>query len=85
MSVGASGRIVIEVEPELKRQLYDALKKEDLTLKEWFLRNTKQFLYHGVQLSLDFAEQPTFSAKSEISPQTHVSSCALQPVREARK
>lgn len=37
MSIGSSGRIVIEVEPETKRQLYGALAQNGLTLKEWFL------------------------------------------------
>lgn len=57
MAIGTSGRIVIEVEPELKRQIYDALEQEGLTLKEWFLGNARQFLFHGKQLSLDFGDQ----------------------------
>ena len=38
MSIGNSGRIVIEVEPEAKRRLYAALALDGLTLKEWFLK-----------------------------------------------
>jgi hypothetical protein len=37
MSVGKSGRIVLEVEPELKQRLYSALALENKTLKEWFI------------------------------------------------
>lgn len=37
MAVGKSHRIVIEVEPETKQQIYSALKAEGMTLKEWFL------------------------------------------------
>ena len=44
MAKGNSGRIVIEVDPEYKQELYDALKKENLTLKEWFLKNSANFL-----------------------------------------
>jgi hypothetical protein len=39
MSIGSSGRIVIEVDTDLKRMLYSSLEKENLTLKEWFIRN----------------------------------------------
>ncbi len=67
MSIGSSGRIVIEVEPDVKRQLYAALAREGMSLKEWFLRNAEAYLEEGGQLSLllpkrigaDKAEQPT--------------------------
>jgi hypothetical protein len=85
MSVGASGRIVIEVEPELKRQLYEALEREGLTLKEWFLRNARGFLYHGPQLSLDFGEPMPLTATSGLSAQTRAPSQSRQPDQEARK
>jgi len=34
---GNSGRIVIEVDPDLKRRLYSALAMKNLTLKQWFI------------------------------------------------
>jgi hypothetical protein len=37
MPKGNSGRIVIEVDPDLKRRLYKALAGEDSTLKDWFV------------------------------------------------
>ena len=55
MAIGSSGRIVIEVEPELKQLLYSALQKEGMTLKDWFLDNTRRFLYEDKQLALDFS------------------------------
>lgn len=36
LAIGKSHRIVIEVEPELKEQIYAALKERGLTLKGWF-------------------------------------------------
>jgi hypothetical protein len=39
MARGESGRIVIEVEPEVKRRLYAALALSGSTLKDWFLKN----------------------------------------------
>jgi hypothetical protein len=37
MAVGKSGRIVLEIEPELKQRLYSTLALENKTLKEWFI------------------------------------------------
>jgi hypothetical protein len=34
---GESGRIVIEIDPDLKRQLYIALAMKNVTLKQWFI------------------------------------------------
>lgn len=44
MSIGPSGRIVIEVEPEVKRELYSALTRDGFTLKDWFLVNAASYL-----------------------------------------
>ena len=55
MSVGNSGRIVIEIDPDLKHQLYDALKKEQMTLKSWFLDNADTFLSTRSQLRMELA------------------------------
>ena len=52
MSVGNSGRIVIEVDGELKKMLYESLKKDGLTLKEWFVRNARQYVSDAQQPSL---------------------------------
>lgn len=52
MSVGQSGRIVIEVDPGVKRQLYAALARDGLTLKDWFLKNAERYLSEGPQIRL---------------------------------
>ena len=52
MAKGSSGRIVIEIDPDLKQELYDALDKEDLKLKQWFLKNVETYLQDRSQLSL---------------------------------
>jgi len=44
MAKGRSGRIVIEVDPALKRELYGALAVDDSTLKEWFLAHVGEYL-----------------------------------------
>ena len=52
MSIGNSGRIVIEVDTELKKMLYASLERENLTLKEWFVRNATTYLRDSEQPSL---------------------------------
>ena len=44
MAKGKSGRLVIEIDPELKQELYRVLEKEGLSLKAFFLGNVKQLL-----------------------------------------
>lgn len=60
MSIGASGRIVIEVSPQLKRELYAALARDGVNLKGWFLRQAEEYLSHGLQkrLPLDADSTP---------------------------
>ena len=44
MSIGSSGRIVIEIDPQIKRNLYSALTKNGMTLKGWFLDCADKYL-----------------------------------------
>ncbi|HCK25588.1 MAG: hypothetical protein CL542_02015 [Alcanivorax sp.] len=44
MAKGKSGRLVIEIDPELKQELYRVLEKEGLSLKAFFLGNVKRLL-----------------------------------------
>ena len=52
MARGSSGRIIIEIDPDLKQELYDALQKDNLTLKKWFLKNADKYLKDRGQLDL---------------------------------
>ena len=40
---GNSGRLVVEVEPALKRQLYAALALSGSTLKDWFVTSAERY------------------------------------------
>jgi hypothetical protein len=40
---GQSGRIVIDVEPGLKRQFYSALSLSGITLKDWFIKAAAEY------------------------------------------
>lgn len=52
MSVGASGRIAIEIDPAIKRELYTALSRDDETLKGWFLTRAEEYICGSGQLSI---------------------------------
>ena len=67
MPVGSSGRIVIEIRPELKQELYEQLNKENLNLKQWFLRNVDLFLSNKNQLDLCFDEELNDSDNNTIT------------------
>lgn len=41
---GGSGRIVIEIAPDLKRDLYSVLALENLTLKDWFVAQASRYI-----------------------------------------
>ncbi len=52
MSIGPSGRIVLEVEKDVKRELYSALSRDGMTLKDWFLKNALSYIADRTQMSL---------------------------------
>jgi len=65
MAKGTSGRIVIEVEPDFKKELYIVLGKEGINMKSWFLANAEVFLKNRSQMSLGFnieEEQPDYNS-----------------------
>lgn len=65
MSIGSSGRIVIEVETDIKRELYSALGREGMTLKEWFLKSAKSYISDRAQIPLSL-----FNSAEDISENT---------------
>ncbi|HOV27893.1 MAG TPA: hypothetical protein PK566_16240 [Pseudobacteroides sp.] len=44
MARGKSGRIVLEVDPNIKRKLYLALEQNQITLKDWFLETANIYI-----------------------------------------
>ena len=59
MAKGPSGRIVIEVEPALKHELYVELTRRNLTLKAWFVGEATRFVEMTRQPSLFVTEDIT--------------------------
>jgi|TARA_B110000091_G_scaffold153878_1_gene163815 hypothetical protein len=66
MPVGKSGRIVIEIDPELKKELYQSLGNEDSSLKEWFLTHVQGYLSGKSQVTMNF-ESDDSRQISEVS------------------
>lgn len=52
MSKGNSGRIVIEIAPDLKVRLYRALANDDSTLKDWFVKAASTYISENEQPGL---------------------------------
>lgn len=44
MPRSSTGRVVVDIEPELKKALYVALASENKTLKQWLIDNAKTYL-----------------------------------------
>lgn len=52
MARGESGRIVLEIDPSEKEELYNAVTKDGMTLKDWFLRKATEYLRDRNQTQL---------------------------------
>ena len=49
MARSESGRIVVDLEPDVKRELYASLALEGVTLKDWFTRSAKAYAAESMQ------------------------------------
>lgn len=65
MARGVSGRIVIEINPETKQELYEQLIMENVSLKGWFLEHVESFLKGRQQLSLSLTTPISLDKKTE--------------------
>lgn len=57
MARGSSGRLVLEVDPALKRALHARVAAEGRTLKDWFLEQVDRYLNEPVQEPLHFGNE----------------------------
>lgn len=72
MARGPSGRLVIDIDPVLKRDLHSALAADGSSLKDWFLKRVVTYFAERQQPALpgmtDFpttATQPTLRAADD--------------------
>ena len=52
MAKGSSGRLVIEIDPLIKKELYEKLGEKGLNMREWFLINANAYLKQNKPNSL---------------------------------
>ena len=52
MAIGESGRVVLEIDPEFKREFYATLTRDGMNLKQWFLGDARRYLEERNQPSL---------------------------------
>lgn len=53
-----SGRLVVDIDPQLKMALHAALAAEGMTLKEWFVKRASEFVTQYRQPQLFLAAEP---------------------------
>ena len=70
---GESGRIVIDIDPNQKRQLYSALSLAGSTLKDWFKKTAAEFCAEKMQPSLFRDMRQNRNGHLPISPGAPVS------------
>jgi hypothetical protein len=58
MARGPSGRIVVDIDPALKRDLHAALAAEGISLKDWLIERANRFIAERNQPFLLAAEEP---------------------------
>ena len=56
MPLGNSGRIVVELDPEIKSQLHSTLREQGTNLKEWFGQKAKEHLEASSKQTVLFSE-----------------------------
>jgi hypothetical protein len=52
MAIGDSGRVVLEIDPQLKRKLYSVLALERKSLKDWFIGKAEEYVHTQQQPTL---------------------------------
>lgn len=66
MARGASGRIVLEVDPDLKGELYVELARRGLTLKAWFIGEAERLVVDETSTSLSEPHAPKYGMKRHL-------------------
>ncbi len=65
MARGKSGKVVIEIDPDVKHQLYSVLATKNQTLKDWFLEATSVYLTSLEETHVPETDNPKPSMKEK--------------------
>jgi len=68
MSRGSSGRLVVELETDLKQQFYSTLALDGLTFKDWLTDQVRRYIEDRHQPQL-FAAEPRTSPYTKSNRQ----------------
>lgn len=88
MSRGPSGRLVVELDPDLKHELYIALTLDSMTFKEWLTRQAERYISERRQPLLLVAEPqpPGYSlATSDSTAMTEVEESYTHARRKTKR
>jgi len=66
MAKGPSGKIVIEVEPPLKRALHARLAAEQRSMKDWFIQQAEEYLRAQERLPYAVPEPPLLQVAEPV-------------------
>lgn len=64
MARGKSGRVVLEIDPELKRKIYATLESKQETMKEWFVKEAENLVYNENRNTKEVKSKKNGSRKS---------------------
>ena len=64
MARGKSGRVVLEIDPDLKRKIYATLEIKQETMKEWFVKEAENLVYNENINSKEVKSNNNWSRKS---------------------
>ena len=64
MARGKSGRVVLEIDPDLKRKIYATLESKQETMKEWFVKEAENLVYNENRNTKEVKSKKNRSRKS---------------------
>jgi len=85
MSIGKSGRIVIEIPSEKKRLLYGELSKRGISLKGWFLDQVDGYLRTNAESYMTEQQSPDNSLHERIESPTTTNVISTPKTSKAKK
>lgn len=70
MAHGKSGKIIIEVDPAFKERLYETLRSQGSTMKDWFLKHAHELCDEHQQPSLGLVAEDSADYETTHLPTT---------------
>lgn len=70
MAHGTSGRVVIDLDPAFKQELYDTLKQKGMNMRAWFLAEAQKLCEEHKQPPLAFSAARSDSFHSQQPTQS---------------